>query len=285
MRTIVTFLASGFLLVSTGLQGQITFLGFDQEQQGLRAHNYTWSNGSVNCSHGGGYKLFNNGVQVYSRCVSGTCLVSDVFYLDAQNVFMLEWSADKSNQILKSTDRGSSWISLGRGAPDYKGFRLLNKEGGYLVTSYGSSLLITRVSTQKWRNVYFTSPNRDTVLSDTLFAQPLWDLDTLSFRIVKSLDTISVKIALHKSYLDKPDIEFSQSVLIFPNPVNDFLTIETGQENLPKSVKVFSMTGEILLDFPVLTSKGFSTHSLFPGIYLIELTVGGTHMVRKFIKN
>ncbi|KMQ72695.1 T9SS type A sorting domain-containing protein [Chryseobacterium koreense] len=71
--------------------------------------------------------------------------------------------------------------------------------------------------------------------------------------------------------------------MIFPNPVKDFLTIQS-KENRELSYRIFSAAGE-------LTGKGISidkkinAEKLAPGNYVIELTdKDGNTSSSKFIK-
>lgn len=74
-------------------------------------------------------------------------------------------------------------------------------------------------------------------------------------------------------------------VVVYPNPVNTSLTIETEFET-SSNLTVTDLTGKIILKDSILNkSHQLEVATLNPGIYLLEIQNGTEKMVIKFIKN
>ncbi|WP_299115009.1 FG-GAP-like repeat-containing protein [uncultured Winogradskyella sp.] len=72
-------------------------------------------------------------------------------------------------------------------------------------------------------------------------------------------------------------------MVIYPNPVDDILTIETAADITDKIATVFDINGRKVLN-QKLTSNTLKVSSLQSGIYFLRLESNGKSMKRKFIK-
>jgi hypothetical protein len=70
MRSVKAFLSTGFFLLGITSWGQITLLGFDQEQCGILTNDpYTYKNVDGKCgSHRPGYEIYFHDSLVYDHC-------------------------------------------------------------------------------------------------------------------------------------------------------------------------------------------------------------------------
>ena len=68
---------------------------------------------------------------------------------------------------------------------------------------------------------------------------------------------------------------------IYPNPVTDVITIETG---VPSGIKITNITGAILISKEIPEGRQkIDLSGLAPGVYLLELTSGNRKVVQKII--
>lgn len=76
-----------------------------------------------------------------------------------------------------------------------------------------------------------------------------------------------------------PPLPFSY--LVYPNPVNELLTIVT--EHQIQAVEIFNLTGNCVLELK--GGNQFNMSDLAPGIYFVQVTVNGKSVIKKIIKN
>ncbi len=84
-------------------------------------------------------------------------------------------------------------------------------------------------------------------------------------------------------------LEKEEKAELFPNPVNDLLTISTGEESRVTKVRIFDINGNEVIKNIDISQAGeivLSTEALKSGIYIVNLSTedGKTHML-KFLKN
>jgi hypothetical protein len=80
--------------------------------------------------------------------------------------------------------------------------------------------------------------------------------------------------------------EKSNSLLFFPNPANEFLTIQGIENGASAHVKVFNTTGQIVLSESNLVKNGttiIGVQSLRTGVYIVEVIANGTVVGRERI--
>ena len=70
---------------------------------------------------------------------------------------------------------------------------------------------------------------------------------------------------------------------IFPNPVNEYLQIETNLQHY--KLEILSIDGQQLLISNIETNSHLNVSALKPGLYLISLEKGRERYFSKFIKN
>lgn len=71
----------------------------------------------------------------------------------------------------------------------------------------------------------------------------------------------------------------SSAMLLYPNPVKDMLTVQA--ENV-SSINVYSLTGQLILE---AEGDKVDVSFLHPGVYFARISVGGTVIMHKFVKN
>ncbi|MDB5282114.1 MAG: hypothetical protein JWO06_1189, partial [Bacteroidota bacterium] len=70
--------------------------------------------------------------------------------------------------------------------------------------------------------------------------------------------------------------------LIYPNPTNGLLTIESGSEII-KHVEVCNLLGEVVLN-PQLQQHNIDITALAPGMYMLNIATKNGRVSEKFVK-
>lgn len=104
--------------------------------------------------------------------------------------------------------------------------------------------------------------------------QPSWDLDGMS----RVLPCSNVAVN---------DINNSNGIEIFPNPVNDKMTIKLSDFHSQKlNLKIFDTTGKLVLNEDRISGGGeveISSIRLNSGIYLLKINSESTVIIEKFV--
>jgi hypothetical protein len=79
-----------------------------------------------------------------------------------------------------------------------------------------------------------------------------------------------------------PNLNVSNELRIYPNPVNSKLNIEYNQENEIRRIQVQNLQGEMVLLFS--NNNDLDVSSLANGIYLLSIQTNKGNLVSKFIK-
>lgn len=78
-------------------------------------------------------------------------------------------------------------------------------------------------------------------------------------------------------------ISLNTTIEIFPNPVENILTINTNKK-LTKAILIYDLTGKIVRTIES-NQLSFSLNDLDQGVYFIQLSLGEEIVTKKFIKN
>lgn len=70
---------------------------------------------------------------------------------------------------------------------------------------------------------------------------------------------------------------------IYPNPTKDYLTLDSGNQNI-QAVSVVDISGKLVLLKNDLNSKRINTSGIFPGLYFINVTIANKVKTQSFIK-
>ena len=98
----------------------------------------------------------------------------------------------------------------------------------------------------------------------------------------KSMFIDSVTFTYTSTSLSLDDTSLTD-LKVFPNPSSvDFLTISTAEQG-DKYVKVFNVTGQMLMNTKLLQDQKLNISSLSSGFYLIEVNINGRSDTLKLI--
>ena len=270
------------------IYAQISFIEFEQPQCGLISdHGYTFENLSMMCgSHSSGYKIYLDGNKVFEKCIEfGGCSIIELMFIDKSTGFLVEGN-NNGYSVYKTDNSGASWISIGGGAPTFLGFYLVNINTGYLITTWDNplNLYITRVSDISSRFISDSEINNDTIINDTIFGINLCDIDSLSFKIKNSSDTIKYQISFIKTPISIDNFEHYTNFNVFPNPTYDFISISKDiQINEDSQVNILDIKGRIVKRFLNIHEK-YYIGDLKKGLYFIEIINYDTRFIGKVLK-
>lgn len=72
---------------------------------------------------------------------------------------------------------------------------------------------------------------------------------------------------------------------IYPNPANEYITIETSDITKEQTISIYNVQGQLLLQQPMQKAKSeMNISNLAKGLYIIKLTTADRFAVKKFIK-
>lgn len=184
----------------------------------------------------------------------------------------------RSGQIYISNTNANNWIKLNTVGTVSN----INGIGARveLVTSSGTQIRDVR-SGEGFRymsslNTHFGIGTETTIQSITIY-WPSGIVDTISNPAINTTHNI-----IEGSVLTVED-ETLTDMVIYPNPVDDVLNIETAADITNKIATVFDINGKRVMS-EKLSSNTLKVSSLQSGIYFLRLESNGKSMKRKFIK-
>ncbi len=121
--------------------------------------------------------------------------------------------------------------------------------------------------------------------SDTLYG---WiRVNTQIDSIWPSRTFLTVKdYACNKNVVSVFNIEITATPIIFPNPINNSLTIVLSEDFINGSISIFNINGQLIISTKITNqSSTLNTSKFKSGIYLIKVENNETSIYRKIIKN
>jgi hypothetical protein len=289
MKNRIILLSILVFLVYINLNAQLSFLGFDPPQCGiLSSHDYSYDN-SVSCSHGSGYKLFNNGIKIYEKCCTyGGCAVADIFFINNSVGFLIELNAVYSTGVYKTTNSGLNWNRIGTGNLEYLAYYVINQNTGFLITHFENAVSVMRITDLYYDPFYHGFHlYKDTVVTDTIFGDPLCDQDYLRFSIKSGNDTFDCHIKLIITPINTNEFKNEDKIEITPNPVQDYIHLNFVDSKLSKSAfNIYNCLGIKIKSFYINKPDKYEFYigDLKKGNYIIEIYNAQKRIIGKIIK-
>ncbi|MFM7216579.1 MAG: T9SS type A sorting domain-containing protein [Bacteroidota bacterium] len=278
---------------------QVTFIGFDRNTCVQPMTNtYTFTNYSVGGGGSGtvyGYTVYRNGAAVFSA--SGnmgdgkSCI--DLVFLNDSVGFLVYYSGNTSNRVLRTSDFGQSWNDVGGGAPNYFGLYVATSHIAYLVTQWNTppQLYVCRCSdvptAVNATFIYDTSVNAGLFATDTLSEADHCGQDSLLIQVRNGADTISYHIAFVQSTTGVSDFNSvaSNALTVYPNPARDYLR-HSSPDLIIQQASLLDAQGRTAkrYDQESTSSDRYPVAGLPPGSYLLEaITQSTTYRVRVLV--
>ena len=262
------------------------FLGFDHNYcPDAMSMNYTYSNWFNQLTEQGGFKVYRDGVEVYSGSASlpytPTCV--DMKFVNDGVGFMVLRTPLEHHRIYRTEDYGQTWqdVLSSNAAPYYAGMYVINDWTAYMVTYYFSDnqkkVLLARASTIPLnRDAHFINDDTcgtDIFETDSLLNADRCGIDSLQFSFVTNGDTITYHInfeVMNANVIDsKPEHE---PLVVYPNPAGSYFSLQLPAGNVVKSMRLVSLAGlEVAaFDLQQIQNNTFFIGDLPPGMYVLQ---------------
>ena len=283
--TLLFFLVTLFTTI-----GQSQSLGFVQSECGIISNPHYQVENYQAGSHGWGYTLYHNGVQIAGESNSiGGYSGLDLRFIDDTTGFFVVKEIVYGYAVYKII--GDSVIIMGRSGGYNFDLFVVTRHSVYLTTNAYPQfkiLFINRLSDiqEQKRLIYDTTMLTDSSFTDTVLGIPFCSgLDELDYRFNSSMGQINYKIRFHFDSLNSIQFQKPTKFIVFPNPATDFIRIDTYHasnnivyilDNLGIIRKSILMNG--------IDNQPIYIGDLKKGVYFIVINNDQTKVVRKLIK-
>jgi len=266
--------------------GQMQFLGFDHNYcPDALSMNYTYTNWFNQLSEQGGYKIYRDGVEVYSGSASlpntPTCV--DLKFVNDGVGFMVLRTPLGQHRLYRTEDYGQTWQDIldSNGPPFYAGMYIINDWTAYMVTYYFSDFQkqvdLARGSTiQSNRDAHFindTMVSTDIYKTDSLLNDDRCWADSLHFSFLSNGDTVNYHInfeVINASIIEsQPDYE---PLVVYPNPARTSFSLQLPEGNVVKNLRLVNLAGAEVATFDEqqIQNNAFFIGDVLPGLYVLQ---------------
>ncbi len=266
--------------------GQMQFLGFDHNYcPDALSMNYTYTNWFNQLSEQGGYKIYRDGVEVYSSSASlpntPTCV--DLKFVNDGVGFMVLRTPLGQHRLYRTEDYGQTWQDIldSNGPPFYAGMYIINDWTAYMVTYYFSDFQkqvdLARGSTiQSNRDAHFindTMVSTDIYKTDSLLNDDRCWADSLHFSFLSNGDTVNYHInfeVINASIIEsQPDYE---PLVVYPNPARTSFSLQLPEGNVVKNLRLVNLAGAEVATFDEqqIQNNAFFIGDVLPGLYVLQ---------------
>lgn len=281
--------------------GQMQFLGFDHNYcPDALSMNYTYTNWFNQLSEQGGYKIYRDGVEVYSGSASlpntPTCV--DLKFVNDGVGFMVLRTPLGQHRLYRTEDYGQTWQDIldSNGPPFYAGMYIINDWTAYMVTYYFSDFQkqvdLARGSTiQSNRDAHFindTMVSTDIYKTDSLLNVDRCWADSLHFSFLSNGDTVNYHInfeVINASIIEsQPDYE---PLVVYPNPARTSFSLQLPEGNVVKSLRLVNLAGAEVATFDEqqIQNNAFFIGDILPGLYVLQTqTLQGLYQIKIMIE-
>lgn len=266
--------------------GQMQFLGFDHNYcPDALSMNYTYTNWFNQLSEQGGFKVYRDGVEVYSSSASlpntPTCV--DLKFVNDGVGFMVLRTPLGQHRLYRTEDYGQTWQDIldSNGPPFYAGMYIINDWTAYMVTYYFSDFQkqvdLARGSTiQSNRDAHFindTMVSTDIYKTDSLLNDDRCGADSLQFAFVSNGDTINYHInfeVINASILESKNAY--EPLFVYPNPARTLFSLQLPEGNVVKSLRLVNLAGAEVATFAEqqIQNNAFFIGDVLPGLYVLQ---------------
>ncbi|MEN9698897.1 MAG: Secretion system C-terminal sorting domain [Bacteroidota bacterium] len=268
-------------LMTQSVLGQGTFLGFDHPDcPDSLSITYTYENWFNAPASTGGFRILQNGVEVYAASGQDFNALSckALRFVNDGVGFMVVFKPISGNALYRTDNYGQTWEQIASGAFEFGGMYIINDWTAYLVTYYMSptqhSVYLSRGGIlpmdQYIHVITDTNFNADIFKTDTLLNSDRCGSDSLRFSLTNGVDTIQYHINFYVPNAMLNEAIDENAASLYPNPALDFFSIRTDLP-APKQVAIYSTTGKIVTEFSAadITSNSYPISDLAKGTYVV----------------
>ncbi|MGH1388243.1 T9SS type A sorting domain-containing protein [Kordia sp.] len=149
---------------------------------------------------------------------------------------------------------------------------------GTLTTSFFSRTFVICEPGASYELIYFT------ILENEPTSTFSYTID-LTNNTLTMIDLLGEKLVYGRQILSVKDNEaFSSSIKIYPNPVQNELSMTGISTNSKTSYSIYNTLGNIIISERSLTQKTLDVTQLKAGVYFIKIQQQGKSAVKKFVK-
>jgi hypothetical protein len=281
--------------------GQMQFLGFDHNYcPDALSMNYTYTNWFNQLSEQGGYKIYRDGVEVYSGSASlpntPTCV--DLKFVNDGVGFMVLRTPLGQHRLYRTEDYGQTWQDIldSNGPPFYAGMYIINDWTAYMLTYYFSDFQkqvdLGRGSTiQSNRDAHFindTMVSTDIYKTDSLLNDDRCGADSLHFSFLYNGDTVNYHInfeVINANVLESKNAY--EPLFVYPNPARTSFSLQLPEGNVVKSLNLVNLAGAEVATFDEqqIQNNAFFIGDVLPGLYMLQTqTLQGLYQSKLMIE-
>jgi hypothetical protein len=246
------------------------------------------------------YLSTNNGT---SWAASGTGLPSATvksMHFVGSNLFAV------ADGVYLSTNNGTSWTSINTGLTSLGTLSLTASNSTVFTGTSGSgvwSRSLSEICKPARPTISITNPNSTSpILTSSSTTGNQWFLNDIAipsgtnqsytvnqsgtYKVQVTINGCESDFSLNQVFIITGDISAASAfVELFPNPVNDYLTISLGEEQGKKEIAIYLLTGQELMTQQVSGNRAHFYFGEYPrGIYVAKILVGARTEVIKFVK-
>ena len=83
--------------------------------------------------------------------------------------------------------------------------------------------------------------------------------------------------------LSNPDIELSQPISVYPNPVSNVLYVRTKDDVVPEKVRLYDVSGRLVREYSDVSGGSISVTGLAKGMYILKVIAGKRNYSERII--
>lgn len=225
------------------------------------------------------------------------------YVAQTSNVALIMYRAEEKNILLKSKDVALHFNDADFDEVRSTGLWVLGRQGeSYVAARRYCDSLINNVRAcgiergQSWvivvgdSSMYTNFNNFETLVNQSQFSDS-WYYDSINEQSVYyasiTFDTITIDYAWRVDSLISSirEIPTVGGFKLYPNPAEAEVTIELDESNLPASITVYNMVGQLIHTEQFNTGmQRLDTYSWPEGMYIIQIEQGGQRYMQKLMK-
>ncbi len=112
-------------------------------------------------------------------------------------------------------------------------------------------------------------------------------VDLLNVQVIDNegnILTIHTPMTQFSTITNTEEVEIAETIKVFPNPVNEYLSIQSDSKEALQEVEIWTIAGEFIQRIPPNQIDNINISELTNGFYLIKINSGKQSIYKKFVK-